>query len=348
MNATGDMPDRTVMALPAHWYHDESIYARERRAIFAREWLWVGRVEQVAAPGDYLACEPAGFPIFVRRDGGGNLRGFHNVCRHRASQVVLEEQGHCEQLVCPYHGWRYADDGALQKAPRFGGAADFDPADYGLFPIQVATWLGLVFICLDLDAEPFDAWFGPLRERIESFLDDAREFHGDLVADVPVNWKNYVDNYQEGYHIPLVHPQLAHDTEWEAYRVVNLPGGSIHEVPPRGDSAQPGLFGWKYPNLAFNTYGRGVSFLRFEPRGPSACRLVYSHFRPRGMDPAAYERQVVAYGWQISEEDQSLTPLVQTNLEAGIYISGPLSPRHENGLWYFHRLVRDALARVRG
>ncbi len=116
-----------------------------------------------------------------------------------------------------------------------------------------------------------------------------------------------------------------------------------YEVAPREDSGQPGLFGWKFPNLMFNTYGPGVSFMRVEPLGPHRCRIHYSHFRPGGMDPEDYEKQVVQYGWEISEEDQDLTPSVQQNLEAGVYEAGPLSPRHENGLWHLHQMVRTAL-----
>ncbi len=340
------MPDRTVLALPAEWYCSTKTWQAERRAIFAREWQWIGREAQLMEPGAYITAEPAGFPVFVLRDKAGDLRAFHNVCRHRASKLLLDDEGRCTQLVCPYHGWRYGEDGALLQAPDFQGAEDFDPGDYGLFPVRVATWLGLVFICMDEGAPGLVEWLGPLGARIEGFLGDGREFHRDLGAEVACNWKNYVDNYQEGYHIPVVHPTLARDLEWPEYRVINVAGGSVHEVAPRGQSGQPGLFGWKYPNLMFNTYGPGISFMRVEPLDPGRCRIFYSHFRPAGMDPGDYEREIVQYGWQVSEEDQWLTPVVQRNLEAGVYQAGPLSPRHENGVWYFHQLVQEALGRV--
>lgn len=346
MAELGVCSGNTVMALPAHWYHDPGIWAAERRGIFAREWLWVGRSDRVREPGQVITAEPAGYPILVRRSGDGTLRAFHNVCRHRAMQLVAADASHCRQLVCPYHGWRYADDGELLSAPRFEGAVDFDTADFPLWPVRVHEWLGLVFVCLDEQAPDFNDWFGPLRDRIESYMGAPREFHADLEVEVDCNWKNYVDNYNEGYHLPLVHPRLSQDTEWREYRVHNLPGGCLHEVPPRGAGTQPGLFGWKFPNFIFNTFGSGVSFLRIEPLGPNQIRNVYSHFRPAGMAAEDYERDAVAYGWEVSDEDRALVPLVQRNLEAGVYEAGPLSPRHENGLVHFHDMVRRAVASV--
>jgi choline monooxygenase len=338
-----EMPETTALALPANWYHDPEIYQLERKRIFAREWLWVGCEAQLQGEYSYLTADPAGFPIMVRRCEDGEVRGFHNVCRHRASKILLETEGECAHLVCPYHGWRYGPKGELLTPTRFEGAEDLDNTTLSLFPIHVQIWMGLIFINMSKEPSEFFEWFGPLKTRIEEYLDGPRVYHRDVGEEVACNWKNYVDNYQEGYHIPLVHPKLAEDLQWKGYRVINVPGGSVHEVEPKGDSGQPGLFGWRYPNFMFNTYGNGVSFMRIDPLGTSRCRVHYSHFRPEGEDPENYEKSVLEYGWQISTEDQELTPIVQQNLEAGVYEAGPLSPRHENGIWYFHQLVRAAL-----
>jgi phenylpropionate dioxygenase-like ring-hydroxylating dioxygenase large terminal subunit len=331
------------LTLPASWYHDDAIWQAERQGIFRREWLWVACAHQLSEPGSYVTAQPAGFPVFVRRDARGELSAFHNVCRHRAMKILPAEAGNCKELVCPYHGWRYRDDGSLAKATRFGDEGALPPGRFGLFSIRVQIWQGLVFICMDEDAPSFEDWLGPLKSRIDNYLVSPRVYHGDVGDTVACNWKNYVDNYQEGYHIPLVHRQLAADVDWPSYRVVNVGAGSVHEVPARGDSGQPGLFGWKFPNLMFNTYGQGVSFMRVEPEGPLSCRVHYSHFRPENMAAGEYDRMVVDYGWTISLEDQFITPLVQQNLEAGVYQAGPLSPLHENGLLLFHDLVRRAV-----
>ena len=131
------MKESTVWALPARWYADPEIYEAERRRIFSRQWLWIGREAEVAEPGQYVTAAPAGFPLFVRRAEDGTLRAFHNVCRHRASKLLTEPSGHCRTIECPYHGWRYRSDGALDHVPLFGEAPDFPKDELSLLTSTV-------------------------------------------------------------------------------------------------------------------------------------------------------------------------------------------------------------------
>ena len=336
------MQAATVWALPARCYADPEIYRAERQHIFARHWLWVGREAELAEPGRYITAAPVGFPLFVRRAEDGTLRAFHNVCRHRASRLLTEASGHCHAIQCPYHGWRYRSDGALDHAPLFGEAADFPKRELSLFPVAVALWRGLVFVCLDPAAAPLAEWLGPIVDAVEETAPARAVFDRELVFHVECNWKTYVDNYQEGYHIPPLHPGLHRDLDWKRYRVVNFAGGSLHEAPPKGGSVHPGSFGWRFPNFTFNSYVDGLSFMRMEPAGPSRTRLVYHYWRPDTVSAEDFEA-TVAYGRLVSEEDQWIVPLIQQNLEAGVYEAGPLSPRHENGVFHFHEMVRAAL-----
>ena len=99
---------------------------------------------------------------------------------------------------------------------------------------------------------------------------------------VACNWKTYIDNYQEGYHIPPLHPSLHRDLDWTRYRVINFEGGSLHDGPQRGRSEHPGSYGWRFPNFTFNSYPSGVSFVRMEPVGHARTRLVYQFWAPEG------------------------------------------------------------------
>ena len=163
----GRMADATVWALPARWYADPEIYQAERRSIFSRHWLWIGREAEVIEPGQYVTAAPAGFPLFVRRSEDGVLRGFHNVCRHRASKLLTEPSGRCGTIECPYHGWRYRSDGALDHVPLFGEAPDFPKGALSLFPISVEIWRGLLFVCLGPEAAPLIEWLGPIDDAVE-------------------------------------------------------------------------------------------------------------------------------------------------------------------------------------
>src|SRR5262245_33416245 len=119
------------VTLPAAWYADPQVWTRERAAIFGKTWHFVTHESALPETGSWRAETLAGYPILVLRDESGALRGFHNVCRHRAGPLTEGEEGRCEgQLVCRYHGWRYALDGRLRLARDFGSAADFDPREF--------------------------------------------------------------------------------------------------------------------------------------------------------------------------------------------------------------------------
>jgi nitrite reductase/ring-hydroxylating ferredoxin subunit len=133
----GTAPIAPVTA-PASWYRDPSLWPRERTAIFARSWQFLGHVSALQNPGDYISDVIAGWPILAIRGEDNTIRAFHNVCRHRAGPLVGDAQGHCDKLIkCRYHGWSYMFDGRLRMARDFGVSADFDPRDYGLFPLRI-------------------------------------------------------------------------------------------------------------------------------------------------------------------------------------------------------------------
>ena len=269
-----------MWALPARWYADPEIYQAERRRIFSRHWLWIGREAELLEPGAYLTAAPAGYPLFVRRSEDGTLRAFHNVCRHRASKLLTQPSGRCDRIECPYHGWRYRLDGALDHVPLFGEAADFPKDELSLFSVAVDVWRGLVFVCLDPAPMPLVAWLGPIVEEVERTAPAQTSFDRELAFLVDCNWKTYVDNYQEAYHVPPLHPGLNRDLDWKRYRVINFDGGSLHDAPPKARSNHPGIFGWRFPNFAFNSYPAGLSFMRMDPVGHKQTRLVYHYWRP--------------------------------------------------------------------
>jgi nitrite reductase/ring-hydroxylating ferredoxin subunit len=97
------------------------LYELERAAIFKRVWLNVGRVESLPRKGSYFTKElkVANTSIIVVRNTQGEVKAFHNICRHRGNKLVwndmpLEEtSGICRQFTCKYHAWRYDLDGKL-------------------------------------------------------------------------------------------------------------------------------------------------------------------------------------------------------------------------------------------
>lgn len=332
--------------LRAAGYHEPAAFAAERRTIFAREWLLLAHVRQLQKPGDYVAEAVAGWPLLVIREKTGELRGFHNVCRHRAGPLVEDGCGHTGALRCRYHGWVYGMDGRLARRPGFRDGTDvFDGADLALKPIGVAEWRGFVFVNLEPSAGPLADSIGDLATASAQIPIERYRFFRRQTYDLAFNWKTYVDNYLEGYHIPLMHKGLARDLDMESYRVENGRRVSIHRSGTREQGAYQGLFLWRWPNNTLGVYGGGFNICRILPVSPRQLRLTFDfYFDPdAGLSDEAKER-AASTTCAVVEEDFPMCEVVQRNLEAGIYEAGPLSPKQEQGVAYFHRLVREATA----
>src|SRR6476661_10099284 len=121
-----------AMTLPQAYFISDEVFAAEQEKIFARNWILLGRENEIEKPGDYFLAEPAGESIIVTRDKTGSVRAFYNVCRHRGARMCEEKSGRLSAIQCPYHAWTYSLDGSLIGAPDM--PADFDKAAYGLAP----------------------------------------------------------------------------------------------------------------------------------------------------------------------------------------------------------------------
>lgn len=149
--------------LPARLYGCPDAWARERTAVFGRSWLFLGHEAEAVAAGYWITADIAGHRLLAVRGRDGALRAFHNVCRHRAGPLAQGASGHCDgELVCAYHGWRYALDGRLRAATGFGTVEGFDPRDFGLLGLKLEIWRGLVFVNLDAAPAPLAVHVAPL------------------------------------------------------------------------------------------------------------------------------------------------------------------------------------------
>ena len=189
-------------------------YELEREAIFKRTWLNVGRVEQLPRKGSYFTkeIEVAKTSIVIVRDMDGQVRAFHNICRHRGNKLVWtdfpreETSGTCRQLVCKYHGWKYEVDGACAFVQQESEFFDLDKADYGLVAVHCDVWAGFIFV--NLDREPRQSlteFLGPMITAIDGYPFDRMTERFCYRAVVGSNWKLYMDAFQEFYHAPVLH-----------------------------------------------------------------------------------------------------------------------------------------------
>ncbi len=217
-------PLATAETLPPACYHDVAFHQRELEAIFERGWSMVGRSERCAQPGAYFTAEFGRSRLFVIRGEDGELRAFANVCRHRGAPL-LEGEGRCRTISCPYHAWTYALDGRLIGTPGMAETLEFDANAYPLKPVRVDAWGGFVFVCLAVDAVSLTEWLGDLPQRMAMYGFEKMRMARRIEYKVDCNWKVWVENFMEGYHIPTVHRSTI-----SRQKAINIP-----EDPGRGE-----------------------------------------------------------------------------------------------------------------
>ena len=350
-------PDiRRAATIPSRLYVDPVYSVLEEDKVFGRTWQLVGRVDQVSATGQYFTAEIGPEAIAVVRDGE-TLRGFHNICLHRAGPVA-EGCGTRQTLQCRYHGWTYRLDGSLLRAPEMEDACDFTRESMHLLPVQVAAWGPLVFANLDLKAPPLERFFEDIDRRSERFSVTTMRYVGRKSWTIACNWKVYVDNYLEGYHIPVVHPTLHKELDYDQYRVELHRYYSLQHAPIRAgrggnrqyqstspdDEAQ---YYWIFPNVMLNIYQGQMQTNTVVARGPDSCEVVfewYAHQPPADAAADPTWTRLMAFSDEIQAEDIEICERVQKNLRSRSYDRGRYSPTRENGVHHFHSLLHEFLA----
>ena len=198
---------RAGHCLPQALYNDPDSFAFDMTAIYGRSWIMVGFECELPEAGSYLSEMVGQWPVLIVRGRDGEIRAFHNSCRHRGSLLCQPGSGRAPKLVCPYHRWTYDLDGSLFAATRM--AEDFDRSEHGLNPLHLRRVAGAMFICFAADPPPFDdfadkleAYLGPQR------MEDAKLAFSSVISE-SANWKLVMENGRECYHCATGHPELA-------------------------------------------------------------------------------------------------------------------------------------------
>jgi choline monooxygenase len=343
-------PLAEASTIPAGWYTDPRVTALERRAVFAGTWQLAARLDQLAAPGQYVTTEIAGEPLVLVRGDDGVLRAFFNVCRHHAAAVMTEPAGRAQHLRCPYHGWTYGLDGALKGVPEFAGVCNFDRGRNGLLPVAVDTWEKFVFVSLDPAAPPLDQWLGGLAARVAPLGLTSLQFAERRVFTLACNWKVFVDNYLDGgYHVPHLHKGLHSILDHTSYTIENGDRFCLQSSPidPAGGEAVTASvrqgrasYFWLYPNLMLNWYQGYLDTNLVVPLGTDRVQVIFDFYFD-DLSEAAGERnrRSMEVSARIQDEDRAICESVQRGLGSRAYQSGRLSVRREAGLHLFHRLL---------
>ena len=198
-------PD-SALTLPSHYYYDPDIFEREKEEIWFKTWQYVGFVDDLANPGDYITDKIVDQQIFVIRAKSGELRAYYNVCMHRG-HILVEGKGNKTILTCPFHAWSYDTHGALKAAGNAENVAGFKLEDFSLSEIRVDTMANMVFVNLDENALPLAEYYPGFEDDVRAkvpHFDDLKMVRQDPY-DMDFNWKFMMDQ-NECYHCPHLHP----------------------------------------------------------------------------------------------------------------------------------------------
>lgn len=359
-----------VPTLAPECYLADDVWALERERIFARQWVVVGRDEDVPEPGDHLRADVTGESVLVVRQRDGGLKAFHNVCRHRGAELVpvtAPERGHCGPVIrCPYHSWTYGLDGALRRAP-FLSTEQLSDESTSLHPVGIDTWGGFVFVNLSpQSAVPLTEQLGHVPERLRRYPLAVLRRGATLHYDVTANWKVLAENFNECYHCGTVHPELCElipafrrggvGLEWTG-GIPHRDGawtftttGTSHRAPfatldPAEQTRHKGEL--VYPNLLLSLAAEHVAAFTLRPLGPGRteirCDLL---FDPAAVAADDFDPSDAADLWDVvNRQDWTICESVQRGMASRAWTGGWFAPMEDESAditrWYGAAMASD-------
>lgn len=376
--ATEALDDSSFMAthleasLPPGHYLDRRIFEQEKERIFFRDWLTVGREEQLRGAGDYLVADVLGESVIVVRGKDGALNGFYNVCRHRGCRLVLDDAprpqdgagpGACgtfqKGIVCPYHSWSYSFEGDLRGTPFIKESERFRKADFSLRAIGVDTWGGFVWVNLSpaeaaAEGRTLLSQLGSTPEEFTRYPLARLRVARRIVYEVEANWKVVMENYNECYHCGGVHPELCELVP--AFRQQG--GGNLdweHGIPHREGAVTFSFTGTTtrapfedldefertrhkgqliYPNLLLSFSCDHIAAFTLWPGHPGHTTVVCDFlFDPREMARADFDPSDAVEFWDlVNRQDWGICAGVQRGMSSRSFDVGYYAPMEDASL----------------
>jgi len=352
---------RLERTLPRDAYLAPEHFAREKEWIFCREWVCVGREDELAAPGDYVVKDVTGESILIVRTQEGGLRAHYNVCRHRGSQLVPDcGAGHfAGGIRCPYHSWTYTLEGELRTAPFLEESDGLARSELSLHPVGVDTWGGFVFLQLTPDeaearGRTLAAQLGAVPERLRRYPLAELRVARRITYEVQANWKVMLENYNECYHCGPVHPELCRlvpafkqrggsELDWER-GIPHREGawtftasGTTNRLPFEGldeDERIRHKGELVYPNFLLSLSAEHVAAFLVFPHGPDRTTIVNEFlFHPSEMAKADFDPVDAVEFWDlVNRQDWAICESVQRGMSSRVFRSGYYAPMESSSL----------------
>lgn len=363
-------PRAEAVHLPPHYYTSPEILELEKRRLFYKDWLVVGRVEEWPNPGDFKALEICDEPVVISRNKAGELKAFANVCRHRGVAVACGE-GNATEFKCPYHAWIYDLDGKLVAPSRPRGITLHPERDCQLPPIGIDTWGGFVFINFDEKAPPLADYLDvdDYRRAVAYVRPDEMVLVDTYTWELDCNWKLVPENLADVYHVEVIHKSSFggknYSPEKALTELVYTKYGWYKEYISGTMAPDAELLFGPAPWLANHKKGRHFAFSAFlrpnfylfaradmvqpfvaYPMGPNRTRVTGWTCLPKSfLGAPAFKGKVeilAKFVRKFAGEDSDLVRAMQRGLSSKYFPRGPM---HELETVIHHRVNRylDAL-----
>jgi choline monooxygenase len=348
------LPIEEAETIPARWFTSPELHEIDKELLLAASWLYVGHESQVPTPGDYLVDSVLDRPILVLRNMNNEIVCLSNVCRHRGGPLATKS-GTARVLRCAYHAWSYNLDGQLLGAPKFDGVKNFDQSRCQLPRYRLENMDGFLFVNFSGDALPLTEHLSGISEAIHPIDLRAMRFQKRVVYEVKSNWKVYIDNYMEGYHIRSVHPKLANILDVSGYKTI-LDGNKVLQFGPLAGADNPyhtdgaAYYYQVFPNLMLNILPGRVQINSILPIDADRCLTVFdlylSETNPEKL--AQKLRDDIEVSDLVQQEDIEICERVQEGLKSKAYNKGRICVREEMGVWAFQNNLRSAYKNIIG
>ena len=336
--------------IPSAWYTEKIIYEFEIDHLFNHAWQSIGHVNQLQNVGDYILFELFGNPLIIIKDDNEKLQAFYNVCKHRGGPLAIEP-GNTKLLQCKYHRWTYKLDGSLHKQPKFENVKDFDKNDFCLNSLITIIWEGLIFTALENpEVKISDLLFG-INDKIAPIDISKYNFYQRVEYQIHCNWKVYVDNYLEAYHLPFVHPALSkvlnareYTTETSEHYSLQYSPLQVNKIYGRGEA----YYYFIFPNIMFNILPGRLQTNLVLPLSKNKSLVIFDYYFNDFTSSESIKRieEDITFSNEVQKEDIFICEKVQKGLESKGYDKGRFSPKEEMGVYHFQSLLKKYYLRI--
>lgn len=371
-NSRPEVAIAQATTLPQSCYTDPAWFRQEMEAIHFDMWLCAGRAHQIPNPGDYFLRRVAGASIIIVRDEQGEIRAFHNVCRHRGTLLCKEGAGtFAGRIQCQYHAWTYKLDGTLASAPHMEKVQGFCEADYPLNGIATAVWDGHIFINLSAHPAPFDEHLAGLDAKFRPWRMAELQMVERRIYHLKANWKLIIQNYSECLHCPIVHPLLQKHSHYmsgdneppqptylggrmdlrEGVQTLTMSGLTARCSLP-GLSAEDQRHVYYYcllPNFFLNLHPDYMLTFTMWPHAADDTEIICEwHFHPDEIRKQGFDPKDAVDFWDLTNrQDWELSDMAQIGISSRGYQPGPYSNREEL-LFALDRFVLERVGQRKG